>query len=157
MSLGTFEGMVPAYGRHDVLPPKAVKQSPSEAKAAYNAVTRRDDETCVRCRREGVVQRDHRQNRMPGNTTPSNLQLLCPDCHEWKTNHPKDAVQEGWAVPRHTTLLPSDWPARRWIRTHLSTYRLGWVLYFDEPEHGRWFLEIADIEATYRRKAGGVV
>ncbi len=161
MSIGTPLGAEPVVALHEpverAVRPKAVRQTPSEARAAYNLVTRRDEETCVRCRRGGAVQRDHRQNRLPGNTVPSNLQLLCPPCHLWKTENPEQALQEGWAVPRHTMFTPAEWPARRWVKTLHGTYREAWVLYFDEPEHGRMWLEIPDIDAHYRRRQAGIL
>lgn len=140
-----------------MIPPKTVKATPAEERASYALAAKRDDSQCQRCRKFGSVQMDHRQNRMPGNTVPSNLQALCMPCHKWKTEHPHDAILEGWAVPRHTTLTPAEWPARRWVESRFGTVRLAWVLYFDEPEHGRMWLEIADIEARYRRKAAGVI
>lgn len=161
MSIGTPEGAVPVEAVHEgvdrVVRQRTPSQTSAEAKAAYALVTRRDEETCVRCRRGGAVQRDHRQNRQPGNTVPSNLQLLCAPCHKWKTENPQQAIQDGWAVPRHTMFAPADWPARRWTRTLHGTFRQAWVLYFDIPEHGRMWLEIPDIDAHYRRRQAGVL
>lgn len=161
MSLGTPVGAMPVAaqveGEQRAVAAKAIKQTPAEAKRAYDLVTRRDEETCVRCRRGGAVQRDHRQNRLPGNTVPSNLQLLCPSCHQWKTENPEHALRDGWAVPRHTVFTPAEWPARRWVRTLHGTYRMAWVLYFDAPEHGRMWLEIPDIDAHYRRRQAGIL
>ncbi|MCA0217948.1 MAG: hypothetical protein LCH43_11410 [Actinobacteria bacterium] len=125
----------------------------AEERAAYDLVTKRDDNRCVKCRRWcGRIERDHRQNRMPGNTVASNLQCLGEACHEWKTQHPTEALEQGWAVLRHTTLSPAEWPARRWLRTFWGTYRLAWVLYDDE---GGW-VEIDDVEAAFRRRKGGL-
>lgn len=170
MSIGTPDGLMPAYSDHEPARKPGLAQKRPSAKAAddraaYDLAARRDgasgDEkregTCQRCQRFGTVQMDHRQNRQAGNTVPSNLQALCPTCHAWKTEHPDDAVAEGWAVLRHTTLTPAEWPARRWMESRFGTMHLGWVLYFDAPEHGRMWLEIADIEAHYRRKAAGVL
>ena len=155
MSIGTPEGLSSAASDHITVGQRRPKPSKADDRAAYDLVTRRDEETCVKCRRGGSVERDHRQNRMPGNTVPSNLQLLCRGCHQWKTEHPRDAVRQGWAVPRHSINPPSEWPARRWIRTELNTYREAWVLYFDTPRHGRLFQEINSAEAA-ARIAGGM-
>jgi len=167
MSIGTFDGAYPAEALHEpverAIRQRVPKQTSAEAKAAYALVTRRDEETCVRCRRGGNMQRDHRQNRLPGNTVPSNLQLLCgpstagEGCHSWKTHNPDEAIVAGFAIPRHTMFTPAEWPARRWTRTMHGTYREAWVLYFDVPEHGRMWLEIPDIDAHYRRRQAGIL
>ncbi len=117
-----------------MISPKRPKLTARQERDAYAAATARDDDTCQRCQRYcGPVQRDHRQGRDAYNTVVSNLQCLGMACHQWKTEHPVQAVLDGWAVPRHTTLTPAEWPARRRIRTQFGTVRLGWVLYFDEP------------------------
>lgn len=131
--------------------PQTPRQSRTEERDAYDVVTLRDKGTCQRCRRPGrLVERDHRQNRDGRNTVPSNLQLLCGPlspgggCHLWKTEHPREAVAEGWAVPRHTLLTPAEWPARRWLSTETGTLSLRWVLYDDV---GGWE-PISDVEAA---------
>lgn len=101
----------------------------AEERKAYAIATERDGDSCVRCLRGGVAHRDHRQNRQGGNTVASNLQLLCPPCHGWKTDHPTDATREGYSVPRSAT--PSRWPARRWFPTRWGTHGLGWAIYDD--------------------------
>ena len=126
---------------------KRPRQTRAEERAAYEVATIRDADTCQRCRRNcGPIARDHRQNRDGRNTVPSNLQCLGLACHLWKTEHPAEAVTEGWAVPRHTLLSPAEWPARRWVKTNLGTLRLAWVLYDDA---GGW-AEIDEIEALQR-------
>lgn len=137
---------------------KAERLSPAEQKradqAAYERATQRDGGRCQRCLRDcGPIARDHRQNRELGNTVASNLQLLGLRCHQWKTEHPKDANAEGWGVPRNIgDLAPADIPARRWFRTWLNTHRLGWVLYDDLGG----FTEIDEREAAFRREKAGV-
>lgn len=126
--------------------PKKPRPSKADEKRAYEAATERDKGACVRCGWSGVTHRDHRQNRQPGNTVPSNLQLLCgphgdePGCHHWKTHHPTAALLEGFAVP--SWARPEWWPAwREDIRSH--------VLYFDAPDgEGRWWTEITGSTAA---------
>lgn len=131
--------------------PKRTPLTKAEERDAYEIVTHRDAGTCQRCRRPGLyVERDHRQGRDAFNTTPANLQLLCGPfsagggCHQWKTEHPAEALADGWTVPRSAG--PSEWPARRFIRTGLGTLRPAWVLYLDD---GTW-VEIAEFEAHER-------
>jgi hypothetical protein len=136
-----------------MIAPKVAKLTARQEHEAYELATLRDLDTCQRCRRDcGPIARDHRQNRMAGNTVASNLQCLGLLCHTWKTEHPEEALAEGWAVPRHTTLSPAEWPARRWVKTGYGTLRLSWVLYDDQ---GEWF-EIDQREADYRRHKGGL-
>lgn len=131
---------------------KVTPQTDREMRDAYELVTRRDNNTCQRCLRDcGGVQRDHRQNRMPGNTVPSNIQCLGARCHAWKTAHPAEAVAEGWAMLRHTTLRPDEWPARRWVRNKFNTLTLSWVIYDDLGG----FLVIDEREAFFRMRKGG--
>jgi hypothetical protein len=124
--------------------PKRVKLTPAEERRAYELAKARDNFTCVKCLRGGPVQMDHRQNRQPGNTVVENLQALCMTCHKAKTEHPKDSLTEGWAVPSWAD--PAVWPARRWFRGELGTVTLGWVLY--SPD-GFW-REITAEEAERR-------
>jgi hypothetical protein len=113
-----------------VIGPKTRKPTPAEEKQAYAISAGRDDLTCQKCLRWcGAPQQDHRQNRQPGNTVASNLQTLGLMCHQWKSEHPRDALDEGWAVPRWAD--PAQWPARRWFRTPNGTVRAGWCLYDD--------------------------
>jgi hypothetical protein len=88
---------------------------------------------------------------MTGNTIPSNLQILGAGCHHFKTEHPTEAIAEGWGMLRHTTLHPSEWPARRWVRNKFNTLTLSWVLYDDDGG----FLVIDEREAQYRLHKGG--
>jgi hypothetical protein len=133
--------------------PKVAEQTAREMRDAYELVTRRDNDMCQRCRREcGGIQRDHRQGRLPGNTVASNLQCLGAGCHAWKTANPFEAVEEGWAVLKHTTLTPAEWPARRWVKKAVhNTLTLSWVLYDNEGG----FLVIDQDEADYRLRKGG--
>lgn len=131
--------------------PKVSKPTPAEERDAYELVTHRDANTCQRCRRNcGPIARDHRRNRGQGGyTVPSNLQLLGLECHTWKTEHPADAVADGWAVPAWARW--AEWPARRWVRHDLGYLELVWVLYDDA---GSWEV-ITDDEA--RRRIEGEV
>lgn len=125
--------------------PKTRKPTAREEREAYLLATYRDDDTCQRCRRDcGQTARDHRQNRQPGNTTAANLQVLGLRCHQWKTEHPHDAMREGWAVPGYA--LPENWPARRWQETAHGMLRLAWCLY-DNQGGVHW---ITDEEAHRR-------
>lgn len=108
-----------------MIAPKTAKPTAREEQEAYEACTIRDLNTCVRCGRHEGIQRDHRRNRQPGNTVISNLQCLCLWCHDEKTNHPKDAVRGGFAVPS-SIHNPAEYPARRLIN---GVFR--WVLYGD--------------------------
>jgi hypothetical protein len=136
-----------------VIAPKVPEQTAREMRDAYELVTMRDNNSCQRCRRDcGQPQRDHRQNRMQGNTVASNLIVLGAGCHAWKTNHPDEAIADGWAVARFTMLAPGDWPARRWLPTEHGTMKLGWVLFDNQGG----FTVIDDLEAAYRRRKGGL-
>lgn len=128
--------------------PKEPKPTAREERQAYRIATTRDSDTCQRCLRDcGATARDHRQNRQAGNTRASNLQVLGLRCHQWKTEHPKDALADGWACP--SWALPGEWPARRWIRAG-PVHRAAWVLYDDD---GDWF-EITDHDAARRMEGG---
>lgn len=128
-----------------MITPKLAKPTKADEADAYELATLRDHDTCQRCRRDcGPSARDHRQNRRAGNTRSSNLQCLGLACHIWKTEHPRLALEEGWAVPSWGD--PAEWPARRWIRTELGTQRLSWVLYDDL---GYW-VEISEGDAFER-------
>lgn len=121
--------------------------------AAYELVTLRDANVCVRCMKRDPmfgVSRDHRRNRSQGGeTVPSNLQLLCGDgssgCHHWKGSRIKDAYAEGYAVPGYAD--PHEWPGRRWVRDAGRLFQV-WVLYHDDGK----FTEISDREAQLRMK-----
>lgn len=129
--------------------PKVAQPTASEELRAYALVLERDEERCQRCWRGAVVHRDHRQNRSQGGLTlASNLHLLCPECHEWKTDNGPDAWHDGWGVPGWAR--PAEYPARRWLRTQVGTLRQAWVLLDDD---GNW-QEISADEA-HRRMEGG--
>lgn len=117
----------------------------AQEQTAYELATIRDREMCQRCQSHcGPVARDHRRNRSQGGlTVASNLQLLGLGCHQWKTEHPKDATTDGWAVPGWADWR--EWPARRWVIYH-GYARLAWVLYDDA---GSW-VEIPEYEAHER-------
>ena len=126
--------------------PKTAKPTAAQERDAYGIATDRDENTCQRChRRCGPQTRDHRQNRQRSNTVASNLQVLggsgTTGCHGWKTAHPAKAIAEGWAVPGWA--VPSEFPARRYVRTPRGTMRPAWVLY---DNAGSWE-EISDDRA----------
>ena len=125
----------------------------AQERDAYELVTLRDGNTCQRCRRDcGPVARDHRKNRSQGGMTVlSNLQLLGLGCHTFKTEHPAEAIAEGFGVPGWPTADPAEWPARRWVRTPYGTYRSAWVLYADDGS----VTEITEEEARERMTAMG--
>jgi hypothetical protein len=130
--------------------PRVAKPSKADDADAYELATLRDADTCQRCRRNcGPSARDHRQNRRRGNTVPSNLQVLGLRCHQWKTEHPDDALEQGWAVPSWG--VPAEWPARRWLPTEYGTVRLAWVLYTDAGGVD----EITEADAMERMKGAG--
>lgn len=119
-------------------------------KAAYWAVTLRDNDTCQRCLRDcGPIARDHRVNRSQGGTTTvANMHLLGLTCHIWATEHPVQAILDGWAAPGFAD--PTEWPARRWLPTRSGTVRLCWVLMDDDST----WLVIPDSEAQRAMKDG---
>lgn len=129
-----------------MLRPKVAKPTKAEEREAYRIATDRDENSCVKCRRGGPVERDHRQNRQGGNTVASNIQCLCRTHHQWKTEHPEEALADGYAVPRWA--VPSEFPARRWLRTFHGVLRAAWVLLDD---HGSW-VEIDADEAARRMR-----
>lgn len=139
---------------------RRTKLTAAQERRAYKVAATRDGVTddrlgwCVMCRRFRIVQMDHRQNRDPFNTAPSNLQALCVDDHKWKTEHPREAADAGLTVPRNIgDLTPADVPARRWIGGRFGTMRLAWVLYGDDGS----VLEIDEREAWFRRRKAGIV
>ncbi len=125
----------------------------SEAKAR-KIVAARDEDTCVRCRRGGPANWDHRLNRSQGGYwSPECGQLLCGSgttgCHGWRTSHPKEAAAEGWAVPGWGD--PLTYPARRYIHDPgMNLYTPIWVLYTAE---GSW-VQISDADAARRISEG---
>lgn len=128
--------------------PKRPKLTARQEREAYEIVTARDAGRCVRCGCLGPVERDHRQNRDPFNTVPSNLQLLggafgC-GCHQWKTENPRDAIRDGFAVPRYAR--PELWPGYR--------VGVGWVTYHDQAVDGEWWRPITDTVAELIMKGG---
>ncbi len=130
--------------------PKVDQPTVADARRAYAIATERDGELCQRCLRYcGPLARDHRQNRMPGNTVASNLNCLGLDCHIWKTEHPRAALEDGWAVPRWAD--PHEWPARRWFRTEVGTLRAGWALLDDLGG-----VHEISVDEARRRMEGGV-
>ncbi len=125
--------------------PRPVKLTPRQEREAYKIVTERDQGRCQRCGKPGPVERDHRQGRDAYNTVPSNLQCLgsafgC-GCHKWVTEHPQEAMRDGFTVPRWAR--PELWPAFR--------FGVGWVIYDD---HGGW-QEISESTAEFIMTSGG--
>ena len=125
-------------------PPKQTRADEINARELVNL---RDRGVCVSC---GTVHPlfgvnfDHRKNRSQGGIwSASNGQLLCGSgtvgCHGYMTQHPAEAIREGWAVPSYAN--PAEWPARRMVHGHLI-----WVLYDD----GGGWVEISEAEAKER-------
>lgn len=130
-----------------MITPKPERATPAEERRAYALVTARDGGVCVRCRRGGDAQRDHRKNRSQGGlTVASNLQLLCLGCHTFKTENPAVAVREGFGVPGWPTVVPAEWPARRYVEVLHGILHPIWVLYGD----GGGWVEISSAEARKR-------
>lgn len=128
--------------------PKVDRPTAADERRAYAIASERDEHRCQKCHR-GPAQRDHRKNRSQGGrTVASNLLLLCPTCHLWKTDHPVEAVQQGWAVPGWAD--PAEWPTRRYFRTEWGTYQAGWARLTDD---GR-VIRISDSEARRRMEGG---
>lgn len=106
------------------------KPTPKQEREAYKFATDRDV-VCVRCGFADDVQRDHRQGRLRGNTVEWNIQLLCgptgPEggCHKWRTDNEKEAIREGFAVPKWKDEDPASWPARRRLPDGVDV----WVMY----------------------------
>lgn len=124
---------------------RPVKLTPKQEKDAYAAATERDKGRCQRCGSRGVTHRDHRQNRDAYNTTPANLQLLCPPCHDWKGANHVAAILGGFAVSRWSR--PQVWPAWR--------IDVGWVQYFDTPDaDGNWWQPISQATADLLMNGG---
>lgn len=134
-----------------MIAPKIERPTAADEKRAYEAAADRDGGRCVRCHHVGDLQMDHRQNRSQmGRTIVENLQQLCgptgPNggCHLWVTDHPEEASREGWNVPGWAD--PLAYPARRWVKTEVGTYKKVWGLYRDIV-----FVEISEREAADRR------
>ncbi|WP_104137287.1 HNH endonuclease [Cryobacterium sp. Y62] len=114
--------------------PKVPRPSKADETTAYELATLRDNATCQMCKKPGEVQRDHRQNRQGGNTVVENLQCLCPSCHLYKGEHPRWAIDMGWAVPRWAD--PLVFPARRSVHGVFEWVQYdnigGWKVITDE-------------------------
>lgn len=145
-----------------MITPKTPKQTHADEVDARELVNLRDGGVCVKCGRVDPlfgVNFDHRKNRSQGGLwSASNGQLMCGSgtvgCHGWATQHPAEAVAEGWAVPSWAD--PLVWPARRWLKSSFGTVRLAWVLYRNTPgPDGQLWDEISDGEAV-RRMEGTV-
>lgn len=125
--------------------PKKPKPTPREERQAYYDATVRDENRCVKCGFLGI-ERDHRKNRSQGGlTTVANLQGLCRECHQWKTENPAEALRLGFAVPSYAR--PEFWPGWR--------VGIGWVQYFDAPNvFGRWWQPITEHVASLLMQEG---
>lgn len=138
--------------------PKVTPPTPREEREAYELATLRDLDTCQRCRRDcGPTARDHRKNQSQGVwTVLSDLQVLGLACHIWKTEHPEEAVRDGWAVPGWPRADWREWPAARYVLHPLGYRELVWVLYLDrEEDDGKWWVVITEKEARERMLSMG--
>ena len=61
-----------------------------------------DQEICQRCRQAGANQAHEYLRRSQGGsiTEIEGIALICFECHRFITEHPRQAVAEGWAVTR---------------------------------------------------------
>lgn len=68
---------------------------------------------CDRCGQplNGQVERHHRQPRVVGGDRLSQILMLHPWCHRYITEHPAEAIANGWAVSRHHP-DPAEVPVR---------------------------------------------
>ncbi|CAM3288465.1 HNH endonuclease [Stackebrandtia soli] len=96
--------------------------------ATVDAVMERDG-GCILCSQQRGCQIHHRQPRQMGGTkdpainSPSNLIVLCGDCHRRVESHRADAEAHGWIVRR--PYIPSHEPILR---------RGVWVYLLDDGE-----------------------
>lgn len=127
-----------------VIGQRRLKLTARQEREAYDIVTYRDRGRCQRCGHYDPtgMQRDHRQGRDAYNTIPANLHLLggpgACDCHRWVTEHPREAMEQGFTVSRWAD--PATVPAYR--------FGVGWVLYLNEPDtDGNWWRKVDDPNA----------
>ena len=61
-----------------------------------------DQEVCQRCRSDRASQAHEYLRRSQGGsiTEIEGIALICFDCHRFITEHPRQAVAEGWAITR---------------------------------------------------------
>lgn len=95
------------------------RKAPQEKDAAWwtwatQMLAFRSGERCEHCGRDlnGRVERHHRMRRRDGGDRLSNLLFLLPVCHTWITEHPAEAVANGWIVEANGTLDPAEVPVR---------------------------------------------
>ena len=68
---------------------------------ATAALRYRSADRCERCRdplSPDRAERHHRMRRRDGGDRLSNLLWLCRKCHAWITEHPAEAMANGWIV-----------------------------------------------------------
>lgn len=73
--------------------------------AAYRAlrpsVLERDQHMCQRCGSAGPLEVQHKAGRIGGRLLDmDNLVTLCSPCHRWATEHPLQALAEGFSERR---------------------------------------------------------
>lgn len=89
---------------------EAPRWTADEWEAADWQLTARANGCCERCGHtldRAFTERHHRQRRRDGGDRLANLLLLCSTgtglngigCHQWITEHPTEATEQGWIVP----------------------------------------------------------
>lgn len=77
-------------------------------------------------------ERHHRQRREVGGDRLSNLLMLHPSCHQWITEHPEEAREQGWIVSANGPVGGAPDPAT--VPVRLPDGYL-WFLYDDGTRH----------------------
>lgn len=58
---------------------------------------------CERCHESAALHLHHKLRRSQGGAhDASNLVALCPRCHSWTHDNPKEASEQGWLIRRGT-------------------------------------------------------
>jgi hypothetical protein len=91
---------------------------------ANRQIERRSGGRCEKCGKPRTwTERHHRQRREQGGDRLANVVALHPECHQWITEHPEQAMAHGWIVSSfHPD--PGAQPMLHGV--------LGWVLLGDD-------------------------